>query len=151
MDSHSWFRSLAINGIPNIQSVSKAEELVSSKTIEVSLVINFSSPLKSTFKCPCCLRQLTADGKHAQNGQSRKIVRRKLPTQSPSSPTPAQTLAQGQQSTPDTEMMSVAASEITTKVTNKAPPGTRLPPRIERPPKYHFDEFDSDSDEEGRK
>lgn len=142
---------LAINGISNIQSISKAEELVSCTSIEVRLVINFSSPLKASFKCPCCLRQLTADGKHAHNVQNRKIIRRKLPAQPPNSPNPAPTSTQPHQSNPDTEMMSVAASEITTKVTNKAPPGKRIPPRIERPPKYQFDEFDSDSDEDGRK
>jgi hypothetical protein len=44
------------------------------------------------------------------------------------------------------ELMSLAQSERTFKVTNRAPPGSRRAPRIKRPPKYHVDEFDSDSD-----
>ena len=44
------------------------------------------------------------------------------------------------------ELMSLAQSERTFKVTNRAPPGSRRVPRIKRPPKYHVDEFDSDSD-----
>mmetsp|Transcript_71819 Transcript_71819/g.208073 ORF Transcript_71819/g.208073 Transcript_71819/m.208073 type:complete len:465 (+) Transcript_71819:397-1791(+) len=46
------------------------------------------------------------------------------------------------------EIVSVAQSETTTKRNNRTPAGTRRTPRVTRPPKYHFDEFDSDDSED---
>lgn len=126
---------VAINGNATFHSIMKAEELINRTKDEIRLVLDFSSPFKPQIKCPCCSRPLTADGKHTNGILSRRVVRRQKEPPTDSSD--------------GAELMSVAASEITTRVTNKAPPGKRTQRRPERPPKYQFEEFDSDSDEDG--
>jgi hypothetical protein len=125
---------LAINGVVNLHTITKAEDLINRSKGRVELIIDFTSPVKPESKCPCCSRQMTPEGKHANGSASRRVIRRKV----------EEPPAIG-----GAEMMSVAASEITTKAKNKAPPGMKRVQKIpERPPKYQFDEFDSDSEDE---
>ena len=123
---------LAINGIVNLHTAVKAEDLISRSKGEVQLIIDFSSPLKANGNCPCCSQQKAPQAK--VNG--RRIVRRTVDD-----------IKKGG----GREAMSVAASENTTRVNNRAPPGKKAPKKNDPPPKYQFDEFDSDSEDEGQR
>lgn len=128
---------LAINGVVNLHTTTKAEDLINRTKGKIELILDFSTPFKADAKCPCCSRQMTPDGKHANGSSSRRVIRRKVEEPQP---------------TGGADIMSVAASEITTKVKNKAPPGMKRVPKVpERVPKYQFDEFDSDSEDEGHR
>lgn len=123
---------LAINGVVNIHTVAKAEDLINRAKGETKLILDMSSPWEPNIACPCCQRPITLDGEHINGVMNRRPTRGRADEASISG----------------SVEISVAESEITARVANKAPPGLRVARIPERPAKYQLDDFDSDSDEE---
>lgn len=61
-------RVLAINGVMNINTVVKADDLMSATKGFVTLMVDFSSPLEQRRVCPCCGDPIYANGEHV-NGR----------------------------------------------------------------------------------
>jgi hypothetical protein len=155
---------LAINGQSAFHTVSKAMDVMNRTQDVVQLVLDFSSPPGDTaLKCPRCSADLTLDSKNVAEtpeGPVSPMVPPRPQVAASSGPSPGPTPSTSSRKiayrkvdhqneegggAPE-EMMSVAQSERTFKVNNRAPPGTRRVPRLKRPPKYQVDEFASDSD-----
>jgi len=155
---------LAINGRSTCHTIAKAIYVISRTEKDVQLVLDFSPPLDTApvgkktladsqsdvhdvtdtlegaastsaeFPPPPGSTDSPTTGTVALNVSSRKIAYRKIAADS------------GEGGSAAEESMSLAQSERTFKANNRAPPGTRRAPRAKRPPKYHVDEFASDSD-----
>jgi len=115
---------LAINGTTNISTVIKADDIMRRVPGEVSLVLDYSTPVVRKIACPCCGEMLDEEGQH-RNGKKLKYRRRgRVDDQSVSE--------------------SVTESVATKKMSNHGPPGSRVPSIPETSGHYNYDEYHSD-------
>ena len=171
---------LAINGVANLHTIIKADDLIKRSSVVVVLYIAFNEPVENTWNCPCCGKAMNAEGCHVQpSSQQPSPSPQKIP---PSPPGPIRTSTKsfssnstsnpssGNSSNPPDSVRSlstygssvvesVSDSVTTARVNNHAPPGQRLSnPKLQRPRGshhlnnlYNFDDFDSDSETEDNK
>ena len=63
---------LAINGIANLNTIIKADDIIKRSNVSVVLYIAFNEPIENNWNCPCCGRPMNAEGCHSQTPQQQQ-------------------------------------------------------------------------------